>query len=387
MALNPAVEAMRIWLKDDPHMVDAMCELLDHPLLDDWWGRIRLTPESASGIDIPIFAITGFYDGDQAGCLYNWNLVEANQRSAADRRHLLVGPWRHSQMGTGTIAPMGEMCFDTNANISLPRAILGFFDAYMKSDNIALENLPKRCRLYTSGSNSWHEVSRYPPEESVETTLYLSSNGHACSLFGDGTLSFAPVMEEPADTMLVDWELPVPLVGIGEDGRDNETRQDVLVYTSSPLNEDLAVLGPVRAEIHISADAPDCDVVLRVEDVHSGGMAVNVTGELGFGSFRARYRDGFDREVLLTPNQPARLAFHVCHMGHVFRRGHRIRLAISGTVADLLDPNHHTGEAIATATERRKAIETIYHDQTRPSHLILPVFRRGTHNPKSIPTG
>jgi putative CocE/NonD family hydrolase len=374
MSQSPITKAIRAWHAEDPDIVAALLEAFEHPTFDDWWKHIMLTPHSAGAIDIPVFAITGFHDGDQAGCLYNWDLIEGNETKAAGHRHLLIGPWRHAQMATGKTAPMGAVEFGENAEVSLPKSVLRFFDAYMKDDGAALERLPKRCRLYTSGTNRWHELSHYPPKESVETRLYLSSGGGANSIYGDGRLAFAAPNNEPPDQLPADWEMPVPSVAIGEDARTNESRYDVLIYTSAPLEDDLTVLGPVRAEIYVSVNAPDCDVIIRVEDVLPDGAAVNMTGECGFGSFRARYREGFEREVLLQPDEPARLSFHVCHMGHVFKREHRVRVAICATVANWLEPNHHTGEPVAAAVERRKAVEKIFHDAARPSHVVLPVI-------------
>jgi uncharacterized protein len=374
MAQGPNLEIMQKWHAKDADVVETMGELLSHPVFDDWWARIMLTPESAKDLELPIFAITGFHDADQMGCLYNWDLVEGNVSSSA-RRHLLIGPWTHVQMATGKIAPMGQVRFDQNADVSLPKLILRFFDTYMKGDSLTQRSLPKRCRLYTSGTNVWHEVSHYPPRESIDRPLYLSSGGHANSLFGDGRLSFDAPGKEPPDRLPADWELPVPTVGLGEDGRDVDTRHDVLVFTTSALDEDLTVLGPVRAVIHLAANAPDCDVVVRIADVRPDGTALNMTGEFGFGSFRARYREGFEREVLLTPGTPARLGFHICHMGHVFKKGHQVRISISATAAGVLDPNHHTGEPIATAVRRDKAIESIFHDTDRPSCIVLPLFK------------
>ena len=98
-----------------------------------------------------------------------------------------------------------------------------------------------------------------------------------------------------------------------------------------------------------------------------------MTGELGIAPFRARYRFGFDREEPLIPGEPALLAFHVCHMGHTFRAGHRIRISLSATAFPAIEPNHHTGEPVASAVARRTAVETVFHDTSRPSHLVLPV--------------
>jgi uncharacterized protein len=189
-----------------------------------------------------------------------------------------------------------------------------------------------------------------------------------------------PTGSSEPDRLEADWSTPTPAVSVGEDARANEARDDVLVYTSTRLDGELAVLGPIEAVIYLAADVPDCDIVVRIEDVQPDGAAINLTGEFGCGAFRARYRYGFEQEVCLVPGEPARLAFHVCHMGHVFRKGHRIRVALTTTVANMLEPNHHTGEPVATAVKRRKATELVFHDESRPSHLVLPVFA-----PRRIP--
>jgi uncharacterized protein len=385
MVQSPNVTALQQWHQADPEFAQAVIEVLDHPTLDEWWKQVMLTPDVAAHIDIPVLAITGFHDGDQAGCLYNWDLIESSEAKAATCRHLLIGPWRHAQMSTGKTAPMGEIDFDKNANVALPKAILRFFDAYMRGDEASRAKLPERCRLYTTGSNEWHQTSKYPPENSELLSWYLSSGGHANSSFGDGRLLFGPPSEESPDQLPVDWNVPVPAVGIGEDARDNEARFDVLVYTSQPLVEDVTVLGPVRAELHIAVNATDCDIVVRIEDVHPDGVVVNMTGEFGFGSFRARYRDGFDQEKLLTPGTPARLEFHICHMGHVFKTGHRVRVALCATVANVLDPNHHTGEPVKSAQTRFEAIETVFHDSKRPSRVFMPVLRTDPQQPQPKP--
>jgi len=366
---------LREWYSDHPQLAGALSEALEHPTLDEWWRSIMLTAEAAREIKIPVLCITGFHDGDQAGALYNWEVIEANEESSAGKRHLLVGPWRHAQMLTGKAAPMGLVTFPGNADVSLPKMALRFYDAYMKEDPHALSRLPVRCRLYMTGSNQWYESKSYPPAETEEIRMYLSSAGHANSLFGDGRLTFDSPSDEPADKMAVDWRVPVQPVGIGEDARESEARHDVLVFTSDALETNLSVLGPVSAELYISVDACDCDVVVRIADVWPEGNSVNMTGEFGFGSFRARYRHGFHQEVMATPQKPMRLRFHICHSGHVFQKGHRVRVSIMGTVSNVLEPNHHTGEPVLTAVTRHAAVETLFHDHTRPSSMCFRILK------------
>ncbi len=50
---------------------------------------------------------------------------------------------------------------------------------------------------------------------------------------------------------------------------------------------------------------------------------------------RARYRGGWNKQVLLTPGEPARLNWHTGCVSQIFAKGHRIRVTIASTVAPL----------------------------------------------------
>ena len=373
---SPNAEVVAEWHKDCP-MGLAMLEALEHPTLDDWWARRMVSPEQAAGIDIPILAITGFHDGDQMGALYCWDLIEAGNSSGRADRRLLIGPWRHAQMANGNTAQMGKVEFADNADMDLPGVILDFYDQHLCGNQSQSDCFGNRCRLYTTGpgnaAGSWHDAPEWPPGEPMR--WWLRSNGKANSLFGDGRLeAIVAAGAEAADLLHANWRLPVPDVEIGGDARAIEVRNDVLVYTSDPLKKALTVLGPVSAELWVSADAVDCDLVVRLEDVHPDGTAVLMTGEQGFGARRARYREGFDREIMLVPGEPARVPVHVCHMGHTFGEGHCLRISICATVKDVLEPNHHTGEPVLTAVKRRPAVQFLHHDSKHPSALVLPIL-------------
>ena len=70
----------------------------------------------------------------------------------------------------------------------------------------------------------------------------------------------------------------------------NNNRQDVLVYQTPILEQDLQVTGPVRLVIWVGSDAQDTDFTAKLIDVHPDGSAVNVT----YGIIRCRHRDGYD---------------------------------------------------------------------------------------------
>jgi predicted acyl esterase len=94
--------------------------------------------------------------------------------------------------------------------------------------------------------------------------------------------------------------------------------------------------------------------------------------------FRARYREGFDKQVLMTAGEAVKLSGHVGWTSLVFNRGHRIRVTISSTGAPLYEPNNQTGgpQTLDWMKQTQKAIHTIWHDEERPSRLIVPLVKR-----------
>src|SRR5205814_9642200 len=95
---------------------------------------------------------------------------------------------------------------------------------------------------------------------------------------------------------------------------------------------------------------------------------------------RARYRDGFERQVLLKPGEPALIKTHVGWTSLIFNRGHRIRITLSSTGAPLFEPNNQTGGAQTAdcLQDTREADNTIWHDATHPSCLVAPVIAAAT---------
>ncbi len=172
--------------------------------------------------------------------------------------------------------------------------------------------------------------------------------------------------------MLVTPENPAGMFS-GADLKQVEQRQDVLVYTSDVLETDMEVFGPVIVELFAASDALDTDWVVRIQDVYPDGRAANLGCRINGAVLRARFRQGYEKEVLLTPGKPEKYRINIYHIGHAFLKGHRIRLHITSSSFPAIAPNQNTGNPVATDTEWRTANQTIYHDTTYPSVVILPV--------------
>jgi putative CocE/NonD family hydrolase len=140
----------------------------------------------------------------------------------------------------------------------------------------------------------------------------------------------------------------------------------VLVYTTAPVDRDLDLMGDVEARIHVRTEVPHADVFVRLCDVDTRDVSRNIT-------------DGILR---LRPGSPAPgpdgtvvAAVEMWPTGYRLRRGHRLRVQVSGGAFPRFARNHGTGEPIADAVAMRPCRHEVFHDPARPSHITLPVLR------------
>lgn len=103
----------------------------------------------------------------------------------------------------------------------------------------------------------------------------MHSGGKANSLYGDGVLNIEKPGDEKFDQYTYDPDNPT-LFPLGDfenviffenvilDQRTVERRDDVLVYTTPPLKEDINVVGPIKAKIFASSSAMDTDFVAKL---------------------------------------------------------------------------------------------------------------------------
>jgi putative CocE/NonD family hydrolase len=155
--------------------------------------------------------------------------------------------------------------------------------------------------------------------------------------------------------------------------------QDVLVYTTPPLEEDVEVVGPITAKLYAATSARDTDWMVRLVDVHPDGYAALH----GNGVLRARCRDpergGAFNSAKLSRIEPGKVYEYLiefCRVtGNAFLKGHRIRVEISSSYHPYYLRNLNTGvDNVGLETSPVVAQQTIHHDTTRPSHIVLPVI-------------
>lgn len=163
------------------------------------------------------------------------------------------------------------------------------------------------------------------------------------------------------------------------DTKPLSARNDVLVFRTEPLAEDVEVTGRLVVKLWAASDGPDTDFTVKLVDVYPPnhdypqGVELNVAD----GIVRARFRDGLDREQWLTPGKPVEFTIEMYPTSLLFAKGHRIRLDVSSSNFPRFDVNPNTGEPLNDNRRWRTATNTVYMDASRPSHVILPVIPAG----------
>ncbi len=351
---------------------------VNHPTFDDYW-RKRSIGGRYEAITIPALNIGGWYDIFSKTTIELVNRVHHESKDPVARKNqfAIIGPWGHGAGGR----KLAEVDFGEAAPMNLGQRQYQWFEHWLKDkDNEVKTWAP--FHLFVMGENVWHDEQEWPLQRTQFTPYYFHSHGKANSRNGDGELSVSQPAEEPADKFTYNPADPVPthggnnLVGAPAGPFDQSTavedRNDVLVYTTAPLDKPVEVTGPVKAFLYAASSAKDTDFTAKLVDVSPDGKAINLCD----GIIRARYRNSDTKLELIEPGKDYRYEIDLWVTSNLFKTGHRIRVEISSSNFPRFDRNPNSGKTFGTDTEVFKAQQTIHHDHARASHILLPVIPR-----------
>lgn len=320
--------------------------------------------------------------------LYNHVSKNASKKYVRDNQYMVIAPTLHCQfyrLQDNHLVGDREL---GNIDFGLDEMLIKFFDRYLKGTDSGFETSYPRVRYYAMGGDregQWRDASEWPPKDVKMISYYLDSRNGANSLFGDGTLTTdkPDAQNQGFDHYTYDPTVPVPAIGGNFccmdsavkpgafDQSNNEARQDVLVYTSGVLENDVDVTGFIEPVLYVSSDAKDTDFTVKLVDVFPDGTAYNLDDTI----LRARYRDGFDKEVFMEDGKVYKLSLGPLSTSNVFKKGHKIRIEISSSSFPHYDRNLNTGGNNFDETEPVTAHNRIHHSGKYPSHINLPIRR------------
>ena len=345
-------------------------DYVSHSTYDDFWKAIG-TRDKYHKIKIPVYLMGGWYD-NYPGATFNY-FEKLRKLGATDEIRVVVNPSDHLNK------VVGDRDFGKNAGKDEVGLAIRWLDCIIKGMDNGIKDEPP-VRIFAMGANEWRSEGEWPLGRTRFTKYYFHSNGSK-----DGWLDTEPPGDEPPTRYIYDPEDPVPTLGgnhsspnipgilrVGTvDQRPIESRQDVLVFTTPPVEEDTEVTGPIVLRLYAASSARDTDFIARLMDVYPDGTAYNLTE----GIIRARFRESiWEAPKSLVPGEIYEYTIEALPTSNVFLKGHSIRVHITSSNFPLYDRNPNTGHEQGVDAEMQIAEQTIYHSERHPSHVILPVI-------------
>jgi len=249
-----------------------------------------------------------------------------------------------------------------------------WFEYWLQGKQNNVLEMPK-VQLFVMGKG-WVAGDRWPLKETRFTKYYLSSNSSKDLTHDAGMLSIEPARRDDVDSYVYDPADPTPSRGGGDDvlsaldQRPVEIRKDVLTYSTPPLGNSVTIAGPIEVTLYVSSSAKDTDFMVKLVDVYPDGKAINLTDD----AFRVRYREGFDRKVLMQPDGVYRITLPNMVTAMRFAVGHRIRLEVASSSFPYYERNLNTGGNNYDETTWVVAENSVHHGPQYPSHVVLPII-------------
>ena len=376
-------------MSEMPHLKGELApyyyDWLAHPEYDEYWQAVCIE-DSHPEIAVPALNFGGWHDIFLGGTIRNFTGMRKHgaTQDARQGQRLVIGPWIH---GGSPLSVSGEHNFGTRASageLGLQGEMLRFYDHYLRGeDNGVPDDRP--VRIFVMGENVWRYEDEWPLSRATNVEYFLHSGGKANTLNGDGDLSNdAPASDEPPDVYAYNPLNPVPTRGGGlccdpafmspgvYDQRWVEGREDVLVYSTPPLEREVEVTGPVSVTLYAATSAADTDFTAKLVDVRPDGYARNLTD----GIIRARYRRPRQPAEPIQPGVVQEYTIDLWATSNLFKKGHRIRLEVSSSNFPRFDRNTNTGEPIGSDFQVVSALQYVHHSREYPSRVTLPVVPR-----------
>jgi uncharacterized protein len=374
-------------------------ELMKHPNYDDFWQKRNILPKLRN-VKAAVMTVGGLFDAED---LYGaWKTYEHIERQNPGIYNVVVmGPWAHGGWARSPGKSLGNVDFGANTSEFYREKLeLPFFNYFLKNKGDI--SGVKEINVFETGSNEWKFYDRWKPENAEEKALYLNQNSNASfSKVEPNQTESHPI----SDSYASNPAKPVPYtndITIGmkreymtDDQRFAARRNDVLVYQTEILTEDVTILGEIKPELYVSVNHPterllDADFIVKLIDVLPddvsqtnplykekpalGGYQMLVRGE----PMRARFRNGFERPEAMEAGKIYEVGFTMPAANHTFKKGHRIMIQIQSTWFPLVDRNpqkfvpniFEAKKSDFIATTNAVYLSGVYH-----SNVKLPVLK------------
>jgi len=360
-------------------------QTVEHPDYDEFWQARNILPHLRD-VTPAVMTVGGLFDAED---LYGgFNVYKAIERqNPPETTNILVqGPWFHGGWSRDEGRSLGHVYFgEGNSTFYQEELEVPFFNYHLKDEGTW--DLAE-ATIFNTGVNQWRRFDTWPPAAAPTKRLYLDRDG-GLSFAAPGGAGFAEYLSDPSR--------PVPFVAtslrggnrsyVVEDQRFASRRPDVAVFQTDPLDEPLALAGPVVARLYVSTSQTDADWIVKLIDVYPddhpsfphepderlGGYQQMVR----FEAMRGRYRNSYSEPEPFEPHQVTEVAVTLQDVCHTFQPGHRVMVHVQSTLFPLVDRNPQVYvDNIYKADPATfvKAVHRVFCSRAHASHLEVGVL-------------
>lgn len=300
-------------------------------------------------------------------------VIDAFMSSTGPRRGV-IGSWTHD-LSANAFAGTDNRWEPVPSFQAQWEEALNFFDDILRKEKPLQDRV---LRYYTMGEGLWKSTPTWPvPGTSIET-LFLGE---------DGALTHStPERPEGEDLYEVDFEVESsatprwlgPLFSNTWYPDRTERDQALLTYQTGPLGADLEVTGHPVVHLNLSSTHSDGAFFVYLEDVNPQGVVTYVTEGILRGIHRkvtakgASWRGSLPHHSYLAadiepmaPGEVVELAISLQPTSFLFRKDHRVRIAIAG----------HDASSFRRIPATGTPLLKVQRNLTHPSRIELPVVR------------
>jgi putative CocE/NonD family hydrolase len=313
-----------MWLERLNATPPILATWLSHQRFDSYWQHGSIATNYAS-IQIPTYVVGGQIDS------YRDFLPRTLSNLTVPRKGLM-GPWGHkypqiADPGPGLDWVTEEVRWWTQWLKGVDTGIMAepMFRAYMEYQT-ASEVWPHD----TPGR--WVSEARWPPKKANELKFHLNADGGLAAASGPEKVVLLKSQETLGLTKRewFPWNMSIDLP---PDQTPDDARS--VCFESAPLAQDLEVLGNPRLEVRLSSSQRVAKLVARINEVTPDGKSWSVS----YGVLNLTHRSGHENPSALEPGRSYDIDLSCYFTAHRFKKGSRIRVALSESLWPMLWPS------------------------------------------------
>jgi hypothetical protein len=346
--------------------------IMSQPYYNFLWQVSENTSNYSDEIEVPLLMIGGWYDHETDLVLDFYAGLRSNSPSPVNTQHrLLMGPWTHNTTASSSLQ-VGDLTYPAAEGWSDSLA-LQFFDYHLRNISNGWNNSPY-VQYFQMGEDTWNYDTAWHTGNMTQYNLYFKINGSmdlspASSLTDSVMIVYDP--RDPSPAVGGPTLDPSLLQGPYDQAPDVESRNDILIFTSDSLPQNVQLRGKGKVHLFVSSDMPDTDFAIRLTDVYPDGRSML----LADGIHRMRFRNGFTTAdtASMIPGTVYQVDIELPQLAHTFIAGHKIRIDVTSSNYPRYDSNLNHGDSMYVAGDTNVANNVVYVNSVNPSHAILPL--------------